>query len=113
MGYGIKVREIGNEPDLYSTDNPGPTVPINNATDYCTQFQAYVTAMKAANAAGPDGGVPIQFLGPELSNKYLPGNDWLTPFLDGCKDYVDIVTSIATRSRLNRRMACRPRPREL
>jgi hypothetical protein len=34
----------------------------------------------------------MQFLGPELSNMYVPGNDWLTPFLDQCKDYVDIVT---------------------
>jgi hypothetical protein len=55
-------------------------------------FAAYVTAMKAANRAADGGGVPIQFLGPEISNAYVPGNDWLTPFLDGCKDSVDIVT---------------------
>jgi hypothetical protein len=35
----------------------------------------------------------MQFLGPELAYKYTTGdNDWLTPFLDGCKDYVDIVS---------------------
>ncbi|MGD0674839.1 MAG: hypothetical protein ABSC94_05435 [Polyangiaceae bacterium] len=91
MGYGVRYWEIGNEPDLYATDYDA-SFPIQTASDYCTAFQAYVAAMKAANAAGPDGGTPIQFLGPELSYKYIPGADWLTPFLDACKDYVDVVT---------------------
>jgi hypothetical protein len=92
-GYGIKYWEIGNEPDLYTSQTlPAVFTVIGTASEYCAQFSAYVTAMKAANASGPDGGAPMQFLGPELSYKYTPGSDWLTPFLDGCKDYVDIVT---------------------
>jgi hypothetical protein len=89
-GYKVKYWEIGNEPDLYSSMDGG--FPIQTAAEYCAQFATYVTAMKAANRAGDGGVVPIQFLGPELSNAYVPGNDWLTPFLDGCKDSVDIVT---------------------
>jgi len=91
MGYDIKYWEVGNEPDLYPT-NYDAGFAVQNAADYCTQFAAYVTAMRAANAAAPDGGVALQFLGPELSYKYVAGDDWLTPFLDGCKDDVDIVT---------------------
>jgi hypothetical protein len=90
MGYGIQYWEIGNEPDLYATqyDAGVPTT----AADYCSVFQTYAAAMKTANAAGPDGGVTIKLLGPELSSAYTPGNDWLTPFLDGCANDVDIVT---------------------
>jgi len=85
-GYGIKYWEIGNEPDLYMTDfDAGYT-----ESDYCGAFASYATAMR--NAAATDGGAPIQILGPELSYKYTPSNDWLTPFLDGCKNYVDVVT---------------------
>ncbi len=82
-GYGIKYWSIGNEPDLYTTAALQPATYA--AGDYCTSFKAYVTAMKAADPS-------IQILGPELSWKYIPGNDWLTPFLDGCKDAVDIVS---------------------
>ena len=89
-GYGIQYWEIGNEPDIYSASE-GAGVPLT-AADYCTVFQTYAAAMRAAAAAAPDGGAPIQFVGPDLSYKYVPGNDWLTPFLDGCKDDVDIVS---------------------
>jgi len=93
QGYGVKYWEIGNEPDLYTSQyDAGTPATIKSATDYCTVYQAYATAMKAANAQASDGGVTLQFLGPELSNMYVPGNDWLTPFLDNCKDYVDVVT---------------------
>ena len=90
-GYGVKYWEIGNEPDLYQMDLGGGFA-VNSAAQYCAAFSSYAAAMKSANAAAADGGVPIQLLGPELSYKYTPGNDWLTPFLDGCKDYVDVVT---------------------
>jgi hypothetical protein len=85
MGYGIKYWSIGNEPDLYTTQSLQPATYA--ATDYCTTFRAYVTAMKAADPS-------IHILGPELSWKYVTGtgNDWLTPFLDGCKDVVDVVS---------------------
>jgi Glycosyl hydrolases family 39 len=81
-GYGIKYWEIGNEPDLYSDqgDLPGYT-----AANYCTDFAAFADAMRAADPT-------IKILGPELSNKYVPGNDWLTPFLTGCGSKVDIVS---------------------
>jgi hypothetical protein len=88
-GYGIKYWEIGNEPDLYArTYDAG--VPLTAAA-FCTVYQTYATAMKAANTAADGGGVPMTFLGPDLAFSYIPGADWLTPFLDGCKDSVDIV----------------------
>ncbi len=88
-GYGIKYWEIGNEPDLYARSYDAG-VPLTPA-DLCAVYQGDEAAMKAANAAAPDGGVPMAFLGPELSYEYIPGADYLTPFLDACKDSVDIV----------------------
>src|SRR5579872_502152 len=80
-GYGVKYWEIGNEPDLYMA------VPYKTPAAYCAQFASYVAAMRAANAAAVDGGAPMQFLGPEISQ---PSISWLQDFLDGCKDDVDI-----------------------
>lgn len=81
--YGVKYWSIGNEPDLYTANSLKPAT--WSADEYCTTFKAYATAMKAVDPT-------IKLLGPELSWKYIPGNDWLTPFLNGCKDVVDIVT---------------------
>lgn len=81
--YGIKFWSIGNEPDLYSMQALQPA--SYSAADYCATFRTYAVAMKAADPS-------IRILGPELSWKYIPGNDWLTPFLDGCHDVVDIVS---------------------
>ena len=81
--YGIKYWSVGNEPDLYTSQNLQAAT--YTAADYCKTFRAYVTAMKAVDPT-------IKILGPELSWKYVSGNDWLTPFLDGCKDVVDIVS---------------------
>ncbi len=83
--YNIKYWEIGNEPDLYSDlgDRPGYTV-----TDFCSDFNAFSIAMKAADPS-------IKILGPELSWKYYPktgGDDWLTPFIQNCKGHFDIVS---------------------
>ncbi len=88
-GYGIRYWEIGNEPDLYpvSYDAGVPLTP----GDLCALYQSYEPAMKTANAAAPDGGVPMMFLGPELSYQYIAGADYLTPFLDACKNDVDVV----------------------
>jgi hypothetical protein len=89
-GYGIRYWEIGNEPDLYPGSYDGG-VPLTPA-GLCTLYQSYEPAMKAANAAAADGGgAPMTFLGPELSYQYIPSADYLTPFLDACKNYVDIV----------------------
>jgi hypothetical protein len=82
-GYSIKFWSIGNEPDLYSMQALQPAT--YSAADYCATFRAYALAMKAADPS-------IRILGPELSWKYIAGNDWLTPFLDGCHDVVDIVS---------------------
>jgi len=85
MGYGIKYWSIGNEPDLYSTTVGLPMYGNYTAADYCATFTAFAQAMKAVDPT-------IKILGPELSYRYTPEGDWLTPFLDGCKDQVDIVT---------------------
>jgi hypothetical protein len=85
--YGIRYWEIGNEPDLY-TDQGDKTADGGagyTAQSYCTDFAAYVDAMKAVDPT-------IQILGPELSWKYIPNNDWLSVFLDQCGAKVDIVS---------------------
>jgi Glycoside hydrolase family 44 len=85
-GYGIHYWSIGNEPDIYpTTTGLPPSFATYTAADYCASFTAYAAAMKAVDPT-------IKVLGPELSFAYQPGDDWLTPFLDGCKDQVDIVT---------------------
>ncbi len=88
-GYGIKYFSVGNEPDLYATqgsltDPAQPAFPNYKPSDYCASARAYVTAMKAA-----DGTIAI--IGPDLSWHYIPGNDWLTPILQGCGDLFDVV----------------------
>lgn len=81
-GYGIELFSIGNEPDLYTEQGLAPS-------DYtpehaCATFAEYARAMRAVD---PN----IQLYGPELSWKYQPHNDWLTPFLRSCGDQVDVV----------------------
>ncbi|HEX2952931.1 MAG TPA: glycoside hydrolase family 44 protein [Bacillota bacterium] len=84
--YNVKYWIIGNEPDLYATQNPGkPGYTVNN---YISDFKAYAAAMKAVDPT-------IKVMGPELSWKYQIGNgsnDWFTPFMEQCHDDVDIVT---------------------
>jgi hypothetical protein len=81
-GYGVKYWEIGNEPDLYAgKDKPDGY----GVSDYCASFRSFAEAMKAVDPT-------IQVLGPELSWKYVPGNDWISPFLDQCGSQVDVVT---------------------
>jgi hypothetical protein len=89
-GYGIKYFSIGNEPDLYATqgsltDSAKPAIPGYRSSDYCASVRAYVTAMKAVDGT-------IKIVGPDLSWHYIPGNDWLTPILQGCGDLFDIVS---------------------
>jgi hypothetical protein len=85
-GYGIKYWSIGNEPDLYPTATGLPaSFASYTAADYCASFKSYAAAMKSVDPT-------IKLLGPELSYKYVAGDDWLTPFLDACKDQVDVVT---------------------
>ena len=99
--YGVKYWTIGDEADFYTdaadddvgtpSSAYGPNNPIKTADDLCATYKSYAAAMKAANDA-TGSGVDIKFVGPELAGKYWPGSDWLTPFLDGCKDYVDVVS---------------------
>jgi hypothetical protein len=80
--YGVKYWEIGNEPDLYA----GKDMPASyGVADYCATFRAFANAMKAVDPT-------IKVIGPELSWKYIPGNDWLSPFLEQCGSQVDVVT---------------------
>jgi glycosyl hydrolase family 39 (putative alpha-L-iduronidase) len=81
--YGIKYWEIGNEPDLYSDQGDLPAG--YTADRYCGDFASFADAMRAVDPS-------IKILGPELSYKYVAGNDWLTPFMTGCASKVDIVT---------------------
>lgn len=88
--YGVKYWTVGNEVDNY-TQVFKSGYPVSTVTEYCAVFKSYAEAMKAANAA-VNGGVELKFVGPELAWQYVEGHDWLSPFLDECKEYIDIVT---------------------
>ncbi len=82
-GYNIKYWEIGNEPDLYHDMGDRVSYTVE---DYINDFNTYVDAMKAVDPQ-------IKIVGPDLGWKYWPpDNDWLTPFLNACKDKVDIIS---------------------
>jgi hypothetical protein len=87
-GYGIRYFTIGNEPDIYEEQGQkigGQSTVGYTPEQFCAKFSEYVAAMKAADPT-------IRIVGPELSWKYSSGNDWLSPFLRGCGDLVDVVT---------------------
>lgn len=90
-GYGVQYWTIGDEVDGYPQFFPNGGYTITTAAQYCEVFKSYAQAMKAANAA-TGSGVELKFVGPELAWQYIPGHDWLSPFLDGCKDYIDVVS---------------------
>ena len=82
--YGVRYWEIGNEPDLYSDQGD---VPGYGVEQFCSDFNAWSTAMKRADSA-------ISILGPELSWRYFPqtgSDDWLAPFLSRCRGRFDVV----------------------
>jgi hypothetical protein len=81
-GHAIKYWSIGNEPDLYPEQEAG--LKTYTAADYCAQVMSFVPAMKAVDPS-------ITIVGPDLSWKYLPGNDWLTPILTTCGAAFDII----------------------
>lgn len=90
MGYGIKYFSIGNEPDLYASqglpsDATQPAIPGYTPSAYCASAEAYAAAMKAVDST-------IQIVGPDLSYKYQPGDDWLTPILEDCGDVFDVIS---------------------
>ncbi len=81
--YRVRYFSIGNEPDLYVEQGDKPAG--YTAEEYCLTFRQFAEAMRAVD---PD----IRLVGPDLSWKYQSGsNDWLTPFLEGCGDIVDVV----------------------
>jgi hypothetical protein len=81
--YAITWWSIGNEPDLYPDQEP--TRAGYTAQDFCAAARAFVPAMRAVDPT-------IKIIGPDLSWKYQPGNDWLTPILTGCGELFDVVS---------------------
>ncbi|HET9957792.1 MAG TPA: glycoside hydrolase family 44 protein, partial [Polyangiaceae bacterium] len=80
--YGIRYFSIGNEPDLYTEQKFRDA--SFDASAACATFAEFAKAMKQVDPS-------ILVLGPELSWKYRRGgNDWLTPFLQGCGTEIDI-----------------------
>ncbi|MCX8093168.1 MAG: hypothetical protein N3E50_03265 [Candidatus Goldbacteria bacterium] len=90
-GYGVKYWTIGFEVDIYDQFFGTTNLPVKTAAEYAALYKSYAQAMIAANAA-TGSGIEIKFVAPELGWRYLSGNDWLTPILDECKDYIDIVS---------------------
>ncbi|HEX7509032.1 MAG TPA: glycoside hydrolase family 44 protein [Polyangia bacterium] len=83
--YGVRYFSIGNEPDLYVDQKVMATG--YDAKAFCQTFMSYAEAMKAIDPS-------IKIVGPDLSWKYQSGaNDWLTPFLQDCGSFVDIVAA--------------------
>ncbi len=90
-GYGVQYWTIGDEVDGYPQFFPNGGYTVTTPEQYCEVFKSYAAAMKAANAA-TGSGVELKFVGPELAWQYVPGHDWLSPFLDGCKDIIDVAS---------------------
>ncbi len=90
--YGVKYWTIGMEVDIYDQFFKKTTgLPVSSAAEYARIINSYAEAMKAANARAGSG-VELKFVGPELGWRYLPGNDWLGPILDQCRDTIDVVS---------------------
>lgn len=77
IGLPIRYWEIGNEPDLY----PEGWTP----EEYCTQFRAFVSALR------PVVGDDVRFAGPAVSGG-AGKMEWVRRFIEGCGDVVDVVT---------------------
>jgi hypothetical protein len=75
--------------DLYFKRKTG--LPVSTAAEYAALYKSFAKAMLAANEAAHSG-VDIKFVGPELGGRYNEGDDWLSPMLDECKDYIDVVS---------------------
>jgi hypothetical protein len=97
--YGVKYWSIGDEVDLYDIffkGGPGSAsgrkdLPVSTVSQYASLYNTYARAMTAANAK-TQSGVELKFVGPELGGKYSVGSDWLSPMLDQCKDFIDVVS---------------------
>lgn len=90
--YGVRYWTIGDEVDIYDQFFKRKTgLPVSTVSEYAAVFKSYARAMKAANAAA-NSGVELKFVGPELGWRYSEGNDWLSPMLDECRDYIDVAS---------------------
>ena len=90
--YGVKYWTVGDEVDIYDQFFHRTTdLPVSTVSQYIQIYKSYAKAMKEANAK-TGSGVEMKFVGPELGWRYLPGNDWLSPMLDECKDYIDVAS---------------------
>ncbi|TVZ41869.1 putative glycosyl hydrolase [Alteromonadaceae bacterium 2753L.S.0a.02] len=74
---------IGNEPDMYVES--GDRAAGFDPADSCESFARFATAIRKH---APD----VKIVGPDLAWKYYEGNDWLSPFLKRCAEYLDVVT---------------------
>jgi hypothetical protein len=95
--YGVKYWSIGTEVDIYniyfSTVSQTKTrdLPVSTVEQYAEIYNSYARAMKEANEKAHSG-VDMKFVGPELGARYNEGSDWLSPMLDKCGDYIDVVS---------------------
>ena len=90
--YGVKYWSIGDEVDIYDLFFHRKTgLPVSTVSEYAAIYKSYARAMLAANEKAHSG-VDIKFVGPELGARYNEGDDWLSPMLDECKDYIDVVS---------------------
>ncbi len=87
--YGVRYWCIGFEVDIYDQYYK-TNYPVKTASEYAKIFKSYARAMRAANAAAKSG-VELKLM-TELGWRYSPGNDWLSPLLDECRDDIDIVS---------------------
>lgn len=90
--YGVTYWTIGCEVDIYDQFFKTTTgLPVSAADEYAAVINSYAAAMKEANAAAGTG-VKLKFVGPELGMRYFKGDDWLSPILDQCKEYIDVAS---------------------
>jgi hypothetical protein len=90
--YGVTYWSIGDEVDIYNIYfRDRKDLPVSTVDQYAALYNSFARAMKAANEKAKSG-VDIKFVGPELGARYWQGNDWLSPMLDKCKDYIDVVS---------------------
>ena len=93
--YGVTYWSVGCEVDIYDIfferTNRKEELRVKSAQEYADIIKSYSQAMIDANNA-VNSGIELKFVGPELGWRYLEGNDWLSPILDECKDYIDVVS---------------------
>ncbi len=82
LGLNVAYWEIGNEPDLYSKNRGDPSW---TAERYCQVFHAQRAAILSVDPAA-------KFAGPAVSNVEGGGAAFLSTFVRGCGDVVDLLT---------------------